>query len=82
MWAAVAQLVEHVIRNDGVGGSSPLSGTTSPSQIERDQIGRVSQLRNAQLAERFLQMQAEPQVQRNRAYVFSKTMIASPILTP
>ncbi len=25
--AAVAQLVEHVIRNDGVGGSSPLSGT-------------------------------------------------------
>ncbi len=26
--AAVAQLVEHVIRNDGVGGSSPLSGTT------------------------------------------------------
>ena len=82
MWAAVAQLVEHVIRNDGVGGSSPLSGTTFSSQIERDQIGRVSQLRNAQLAERFLQMQAEPQVQRNRAYVFSKTMIASPILTP
>ena len=27
--AAVAQLVEHVIRNDGVGGSSPFSGTTS-----------------------------------------------------
>jgi hypothetical protein len=26
--AAVAQLVEHVIRNDGVGGSSPFSGTT------------------------------------------------------
>ncbi len=25
--AAVAQLVEHVIRNDGVGGSSPFSGT-------------------------------------------------------
>lgn len=29
--AAVAQLVEHVIRNDGVGGSSPFSGTTSPA---------------------------------------------------
>ena len=26
--AAVAQLVEHVIRNDGVVGSSPISGTT------------------------------------------------------
>ncbi len=26
--AAVAQLVEHVIRNDGVGGSSPFSGTS------------------------------------------------------
>ena len=25
--AAVAQLVEHVIRNDGVGGSSPFTGT-------------------------------------------------------
>src|SRR5699024_10609527 len=27
--AAVAQLVEHVIRNDGVGGSSRFSGTSS-----------------------------------------------------
>lgn len=27
--AAVAQMVEHVIRNDGVVGSSPISGTTS-----------------------------------------------------
>lgn len=26
--AAVAQLVEHVIRNDGVVGSSPISGTS------------------------------------------------------
>jgi hypothetical protein len=25
--AALAQLVEHIIRNDGVNGSSPLSGT-------------------------------------------------------
>ena len=29
--AAVAQLVEHVIRNDGVGGSSPFCGTTKTS---------------------------------------------------
>ena len=29
--AAVAQLVEHVIRNDGVGGSSPFSGTNKIS---------------------------------------------------
>ncbi len=29
--AGVAQLVEHVIRNDGVGGSSPFTGTTIPS---------------------------------------------------
>jgi hypothetical protein len=27
-WAAVAQLVEHIIRNDGVGGSNPFSGTS------------------------------------------------------
>ena len=27
--AAVAQMVEHVIRNDGVVGSSPISGTTN-----------------------------------------------------
>lgn len=27
--AAVAQMVEHVIRNDGVEGSSPFSGTTN-----------------------------------------------------
>jgi hypothetical protein len=26
--AALAQVVEHIIRNDGVRGSSPLSGTT------------------------------------------------------
>jgi hypothetical protein len=26
--AAIAQLVEHVIRNDGVTGSSPVCGTT------------------------------------------------------
>src|ERR1700681_1456132 len=28
-FAAIAQLVEHVIRNDGVTGSSPVCGTTS-----------------------------------------------------
>lgn len=27
-WAGVAQLVEHVIRNDGVVGSSPITGTS------------------------------------------------------
>jgi hypothetical protein len=26
--AAIAQLVEHVIRNDGVGGSNPSCGTS------------------------------------------------------
>src|ERR1700716_1398928 len=29
--AAIAQLVEHVIRNDGVTGSNPVCGTASPS---------------------------------------------------
>lgn len=33
--AAVAQLVEHVIRNDGVVGSSPISGTSFSSQFAR-----------------------------------------------
>jgi hypothetical protein len=28
-WAALAQVVEHIIRNDGVAGSSPASGTIS-----------------------------------------------------
>ena len=31
--AALAQLVEHIIRNDGVTGSSPVSGTTSFSLV-------------------------------------------------
>jgi hypothetical protein len=34
--AAVAQMVEHVIRNDGVGGSSPFSGTTKPKILPRN----------------------------------------------
>ena len=29
IWAALAQVVEHIIRNDGARGSSPLSGTTT-----------------------------------------------------
>jgi rubrerythrin len=36
--AAVAQLVEHVIRNDGVGGSSPFSGTTLRAIRARHQL--------------------------------------------
>lgn len=31
--AGVAQLVEHVIRNDGVGGSSPFTGTIFPVEF-------------------------------------------------
>jgi hypothetical protein len=33
--AAIAQLVEHVIRNDGVTGSSPVCGTSSPPEQVR-----------------------------------------------
>ncbi len=33
--AALAQLVEHIIRNDGVTGSSPVSGTTPLSLSAR-----------------------------------------------
>ena len=44
-FAAIAQLVEHVIRNDGVGGSIPSCGTKSqrvlPAQIK---AGRVQGL--------------------------------------
>ncbi len=32
--AALAQLVEHIIRNDGVRGSNPLSGTIYPFKTE------------------------------------------------
>ena len=32
--AALAQLVEHIIRNDGVVGSNPISGTNKISYLE------------------------------------------------
>ena len=32
-FAAIAQLVEHVIRNDGVGGSNPSCGTSAPFHL-------------------------------------------------
>jgi hypothetical protein len=34
-FAAIAQLVEHVIRNDGVTGSSPVCGTTPVQTLHR-----------------------------------------------
>ncbi len=40
--AALAQVVEHIIRNDGVRGSSPLSGTISCSAIGTPKKGRIS----------------------------------------
>ena len=36
--AALAQLVEHIIRNDGVTGSSPVSGTIA---FTRDEAGKI-----------------------------------------
>src|SRR6202046_3815351 len=38
-FAAIAQLVEHVIRNDGVTGSSPVCGTTSRLHLQPEQRG-------------------------------------------
>ena len=35
-FAAIAQLVEHVIRNDGVGGSNPSCGTNQIKHLEHD----------------------------------------------
>ena len=35
-FAAIAQLVEHVIRNDGVGGSSPSCGTIYLIEMIKD----------------------------------------------
>ena len=40
-WAALAQLVEHIIRNDGVSSSSLLSGTTYKS-ITYDLVARAA----------------------------------------
>ena len=34
-FAAIAQLVEHVIRNDGVGGSNPSCGTTAQRSLQQ-----------------------------------------------
>ncbi len=33
--AALAQLVEHIIRNDGVVGSNPIGGTTKPFSVTK-----------------------------------------------
>ncbi len=41
--AAVAQMVEHVIRNDGVGGSSPFSGTSSLNYVQSNETFLASQ---------------------------------------
>gem|GEM_PF-4153065 len=42
--AALAQLVEHIIRNDGATGSSPVSGTTPPKiAILTNAMGRGGQ---------------------------------------
>jgi hypothetical protein len=35
--AGVAHQVEHIIRNDGVVGSSPITGTTSLQKLHTDQ---------------------------------------------
>ncbi len=35
--AAIAQLVEHIIRNDGVGGSNPSCGTNKIKDLRNDQ---------------------------------------------
>ena len=43
--AAIAQLVEHVIRNDGVGGSNPSCGTTL-TMVQPGDIGNRSYLRH------------------------------------
>ena len=40
--AALAQSVEHIIRNDGVRGSNPLSGTTHSQNRECDSEARIS----------------------------------------
>ena len=39
--AALAQLVEHIIRNDGVTGSSPVSGTIAPPNVGRRPSGKT-----------------------------------------
>src|SRR5207244_10965085 len=48
-FAAIAQLVEHVIRNDGVTGSSPVCGTSQINHLasfarypKRPRVGTVS----------------------------------------
>src|SRR3982751_964497 len=55
--AALAQLVEHIIRNDGVVGSSPSSGTrvpeigaTAPLGGQRDTSAKSSSPASARLA--------------------------------
>jgi hypothetical protein len=40
--AAIAQLVEHVIRNDGVGGSNPSCGTIDPPSVNLTRTLRQS----------------------------------------
>ena len=39
VWAGVAQLVEHLICNQRVGGSSPFASSSSPQQEKKDGFG-------------------------------------------
>ena len=48
-YAALAQSVEHIIRNDGVTGSNPVSGTTSFTKKIRKIRWKALPLGNANL---------------------------------
>ena len=42
IFAAIAQLVEHLIRNEGVGGSSPSCGTTKYRRLGSKSIASAA----------------------------------------
>lgn len=57
MHADLAQLVEHIIRNDGVTGSSPVSGTTLVKLHPiADKAGHLSEMVSTAPAERQLDL--------------------------
>ena len=69
--AAIAQLVEHIIRNDGVGGSNPSCGTNNQTMNERNGAIEVAPLARHEAQER--------RMKPNPRYIRMKTPITSKI---
>src|SRR3954467_6395969 len=76
--AAIAQLVEHVIRNDGVTGSSPVCGT-SFFAVRPGDIGSRSRNRNRHV--RLISVKETSMVRRSAVLALGLLVVLSPALS-